>query len=340
MVSVEGPGGSGLFGLETPVEEAGLVVVPVPFEATVSYGHGTARGPAAILAASPQIDLFDLETGRPYEVGLAMLPEDPEVLRWNDEACALAREVIAAGGAEQDPTLAPKAAQVDAYAERVNAWLGERVEALLAEGRRVAVVGGDHSVPFAAIAAQARRRPGLGILHVDAHADQRKAYEGFRWSHASIMHNVREQCPGVAKLVGVGYRDLSESEHAVLESDPRCVAYYDPIVRQRLHAGASWGELAAEIVGHLPKEVYVSFDIDGLDPALCPSTGTPVPGGLSFPEAMTLLRAVVESGRRIVGFDLCEVAPDPRGESEWDGNVGARVLYKLIGWMLRSEQPR
>ena len=88
----------------------------------------------------------------------------------------------------------------------------------------------------------------------------------------------------------------------------------------------------------LPKEVYVSFDIDGLDPSLCPHTGTPVVGGLSFAEATALLRRVVESGRRIVGFDLNEVAPDPEGRSEWDASVGARVLYKQIGFALMSHE--
>jgi agmatinase len=90
------------------------------------------------------------------------------------------------------------------------------------------------------------------------------------------------------------------------------------------------------MVALLPRDVYVSFDVDGLDPSLCPHTGTPVPGGLSFPEACLLLRTVVESGRRIVGADLTEVAPGPDGD-EWDGNVGSRVLYKLVGWMLASE---
>jgi agmatinase len=91
-------------------------------------------------------------------------------------------------------------------------------------------------------------------------------------------------------------------------------------------------------VAELPETNYVSFDIDGLDPSLCPNTGTPVPGGLSFAEMVVLLKTLVESGRKIVGFDLVEVAPDPTGASDWDGNVGARVLYKLIGFALMSNR--
>ncbi len=97
----------------------------------------------------------------------------------------------------------------------------------------------------------------------------------------------------------------------------------------------TWAEQVKRLLEPLPKDVYVTFDIDGLEPGLCPHTGTPVPGGLSFQEAAYLLAAVVRSGRRMVGFDLVEVAPDPAG-GEWDGNVGARVLYKLAGWTIAS----
>lgn len=336
-VSVEAPGGEGLFGLGTPLEDAGVVVVPAPFEATVSYGRGTASGPAAILEASDQLDLFDLETGRPYEAGIAMLPEEPRVVRWNQEATAFARRVIEAGGVEGDPACAGDAAQVDVRAEQLNGWLDEVVTDLLGRGRRACVVGGDHSVAFAAIRAHARKFPGLGLLHVDAHADLRDAYEGFRWSHASVLFNVRQQVPEVAKVVGFGYRDLAESEHTILEEDPRFVPCYEPTVRRRLLSGEPWSLIVQEAIAQLPEQVYVTFDVDGLDPGLCPHTGTPVPGGLSFAEATSLLAAVVESGRRIVGFDLCEVAPDPTGKGDWDANVGARLLYKLIGFMLRSQ---
>lgn len=328
---------AGIFGLDSTPETAKVVLVPVPFEATVSYGDGTANGPAAILEASKQVDLFDVETGRPWAAGICMLPESSDVRAWNDAAKQAAQVVIDAGGAGDDPALRDACEQVDAYGDRVNAWLTGVVEPLLAQGKLVGVVGGDHSVPFASIAAHARRWPGLGVLHFDAHADLRDAYEGFRWSHASIFFNVLKEVPEVGRIVGVGYRDLSETEHQLTREDARVEAFPDPWLRRRLHDGVAWGKVAKEIVDRLPPEVYVSFDIDGLDPVLCPNTGTPVPGGLSFAEATTLIRTVVESGRRIVGFDLTEVAPDPSGRSDWDGNVGARLLYKLIGFALKSQ---
>jgi agmatinase len=328
----------GLFGLPFTPEAARTVVVPVPWEATVSYGAGTADGPAAVLKASRQVDLLDRETGRPYEGGIAMLPISPEVRAWSDRARALALPVIEAGGPGEDPARRSAAAEVDGLGDRLNQWVYERVRDLLAADKLPGILGGDHSAPFGGIRAVAEKHPGLGILHFDAHADLRRAYEGFRWSHASIMYNVLAELPGVARLVQVGVRDYSDEEDAFIrDHSDRVTTYFDPDLRRSLFDGESWSRLALRIVASLPREVYVSFDIDGLDPALCPHTGTPVLGGLSFPEATTLLRLIAESGRRIVGFDLSEVAPDPAG-GEWDGNVGARVLYKLIGFALLSRR--
>jgi agmatinase len=313
------------------------VLVPVPWEATVSYGAGTANGPAAILKASRQVDLLDRETGKPYAGGIAMLEIPAEVRAWSDEARALALPVIANGGAGDAPALQAAVAAVDALGARMNHWVYEQTRRLLQAGKLVGVVGGDHSTPLGAIRAIAEVHPGLGVLHLDAHADLRNAYEGFRFSHASIMYNVLTEVPQVARIVQVGIRDFSEDEDALIRSTPeRLRTYFDPDLRRLLFDGEPWSRLAGRIVADLPHDVYLSVDIDAFDPTLCPHTGTPVVGGLSFAEACTLFRTVVESGRRIVGFDLNEVAPDPEGRSEWDGNVGARVLYKEIGFALMS----
>ena len=207
----------------------------------------------------------------------------------------------------------------------------------LARDKLVGLVGGDHSAAFGAIEAHARRWPGLGILHFDAHADLRPAYEGFTGSHASIMCNVVTRVPEVSRIVQVGLRDLSEEEHqTIVGSQGRLVAFFDGDITRRLFDGEPFSRIASDIVESLPEQVYVSFDIDGLDPALCPGTGTPVPGGLSFQQAVAVLARVVASGRTIVGFDLCEVAPGPPGD-EWNANAGARILYKLIGFALLSQ---
>lgn len=329
-------GQAGIFGLPHTPEEAAVVLIPVPWEATVSYGSGTAKGPAAILTASRQVDLLDREMERPYEAGIAMLPMPDHVRAWSDEARVLARPVIEAGGPGDDPVLHQAVDGVNELGARLNGWVRDQAARWLEAGKLVGVVGGDHSSPLGAIASVADRHPGVGILHVDAHADLRQAYEGFRWSHASILYNVFRELPQVSRIVQVGVRDFCDEEDALIRENPdRLRTFFDADLRQKLQDGEAWNRLAGRIVAELPREVYVSFDIDGLDPALCPHTGTPVPGGLSFAEATALLRILVQSGRRVVGFDLCEVAPGPDG-SEWDGNVGARILYKLIGFALRS----
>ncbi len=327
---------SGIFGLPFSEDEARVVLLPVPFDATTSYRKGAAKGPAAILAASRQVDLYDLDLGRIYAVGIHLRDEREDVHAWNTEASAAAEPVIAAGG-RLDDTLALGLALANALSERLDEAVHADVTALLAKGKLVGVIGGDHATPFGCIRAHAERFPGLGILHVDAHADLRPAYEGFTRSHASIMRNVLEQVPGVARIVQVGIRDFSEEEHSVIiESKRRVVTFFDADLRRAVLRGASFAQEAERVVGALPDQVYVSFDIDGLDPALCPHTGTPVPGGLSFHEAVHLFETIARSGRTIVGFDLNEVAPGP--DDEWDANVGARLLYKLIGWTLVSQR--
>jgi agmatinase len=330
--------GSGIFGLPYTPAEARVVLLPVPWEPTTSYRRGTAGGPRAILEASRQVDLFDVELGKPYEAGIAMLEESREVREWNRRASAAAEPVIASGGVvDGKPELQASLETVNDLGAKLNAWVSAETERWTGRDKLVGLVGGDHSTPFGAIQAVARRHPGLGILHFDAHADLRDAYEGFVWSHASIMHNVMTRIPEVARLVQVGIRDLGEAEHEFIRaSGGRIVTHFDAEMAAARFEGETWAARSARIVDALPKDVYVSFDIDGLDPAFCPNTGTPVPGGLTLAQATYLIGAVVKSSRRIVGFDLNEVAPGP--ESEWDGNVGARLLYKMIGWALRSQR--
>lgn len=320
--------GSGLFGLPHSRAEAEVLVVPVPFAATVSGGTGTERGPDAIFAASGEVDLFDLQAGRPYMRGIHMLEPAAEIVRLAVTARELAAPIVARGGAGTGD--APAVAEVDRAGEVVNEVVSRTVAGILDEGKLPAVVGGDHSVPFGAIAAVAERFPGVGILHVDAHADLRRAFEGFRWSHASIMDNVVREVAGVQRIVQVGIRDVCDAEmEAIREGGGRVITHFDIDWRRRLGSGGKLMELCGEVVRALPEDVYVSFDIDGLDPSLCPGTGTPVPGGLLFHEACLLLEVLQKSGRRVVGFDLCEV-----GGGEWDARVGARVLYKLCGLSL------
>lgn len=331
---------SGIFGLPHDPEHARVHVIPVPFDATTSYRKGTARGPEAVLRASKQIDLFDLQTGKPYEQGIAMLEPDPRIARLNAEASEKADRIIqVAGVVGSDKALKSALERVNAIGGEVNRIVGASVEKALDAGRLPVIVGGDHSTPFGAMQVCAARYPALGVLHFDAHADLREAYEGFEWSHASIMDNVVKRLDGVAKLVQVGIRDLGEREFEKIEhSNGRIHAVFDKDWQRAKLDGASLRKLARAAIDELPDVVYVSFDIDGLDPTLCPNTGTPVPGGLGWSEAMLWLEELARSKKKIVGLDLNEVSPgdaSPEIDS-WDAIVGARLLYRLIGTAVQA----
>lgn len=320
--------GSGIFGLSCTRDQARIVLTPAPFDATTSYGKGTAHGPAAILDASAQVDLYDVRLGRIYERGIVMEPAKKKITKLNEDATVLAKPIIKAGGANTRK-LQAAAAKVNAICESVNTIVHDETAKVLAEGRVPGLVGGEHAMSFGAIQACTEAFGDIGIFQIDAHMDLRDAFEGFQWSHASIMHNVITKLPKVTKLVQVGIRDFGEGEVKFAAAQGRrIVSHLDDQWSARLNDGARFSELCRGAIEALPEKVYVSFDIDGLDPSLCPHTGTPVPGGLSFNQAVHLLDTIRTSGRKIIAFDLVEVSP---GKSEWDANVGARILYKLCG---------
>lgn len=328
---------SGIFGLPFTVEEAQLVILPVPWEVTTSYGGGTSLGPQAIHQASMQVDLYDLELGNFFEAGIAMMDESADIQHWNETGRQAAEKVIAAGGGENHPELADDLNVVNQLSEKLNHYVYTQTKQLLAQNKHVGILGGDHSTPFGAILAFLEKYPQMGILHFDAHADMRKAYEGFEHSHASIMYNVISKT-ALKKLVQVGIRDFCEEELNFIKAHPsQVVTFFDSAIYDQRMSGKTWGDICDKIIDNLPKEVYISFDIDGLDPRFCPHTGTPVPGGLDLREALYLIKKIAQSGRKIIGFDLNEVSPGTADtHEEWDANVGARLLYKLCGWTLQK----
>lgn len=317
-----------LWGLPFDVQSAHLVILPVPWEVTVSYGAGAAKAPRAILEASAQVDLYDSVRPDAWKHGIAMAPLPGKIEALGETLRPLASKAIdrlsREGTADEESVR-----RVNLGSETMVDWVKREADAYLDAGKLVAVVGGDHSVPLGLMRALAERHSSYGILHIDAHSDLRNAYEGFVHSHASIMHNALG-LDSVRRLVQVGVRDICQEEmDAVANSGGRVRLFdYRSLARRRF-SGESWAAVAEEIVAELPEKIYVSFDVDGLDPALCPGTGTPVPGGLGFEEALFLVDRAVETGKTIIGFDLCEVSPGENPADPWDANVGARLLYRL-----------
>lgn len=322
---VNGPGLPGqLFGLPFTPETAKVVILPVPWEVTVSYRTGTALGPRAVLEASRQIDFFHREIPDAWKLGTC-LAEIPESLQETNQQLR-----VLVNRCHEAPDEALLLLElINEACGTMNIYVRNQASTLLNEGKIVGLLGGDHSTPLGLIRALAERHDRFGVLQIDAHADLRKAYEGFTYSHGSVMYNVLK-IPAVKKLVQVGIRDYCEEEFQLIQrAGGRVRTFFDDHLRSRQDQGMLWPAQVNEIVDSLPDKVYISFDIDGLDPRFCPHTGTPVPGGLDFHQAVALIKAVALSGRRIIGFDLNEVAPGP---DDWDANVGARMLWQLSLW--------
>ncbi|MCC6841294.1 MAG: agmatinase family protein [Flavobacteriales bacterium] len=329
---------AGIYGLPFTPEESDIVLVPVPWEVTTSYGGGTARGPEAILEASFQVDLFHPEFADLWKRGIAM-DELPEALL--EQSIALKKEsaqvidlLVNGGGKAAEKRAAKALGLVNEESAVMNEWVQQRTAYWMDQGKLTGLVGGDHSTPLGMYRAHAERHESFGILHLDAHLDLRNAYEGFAYSHASIMHNAL-QLPQVERIVSVGIRDFCEEEARVFAREElRVRIHRSAELRREQYEGLRWREQCDRIIEQLPENVHISFDIDALDPALCPHTGTPVPGGLAFEEATYLLSRLAASGKQIIGFDLVEVAPGPTGD--WDANVGARLLWHLCGVLAKA----
>lgn len=292
------------FGLPFSEESAELVLVSVPWDVTVSYGDGTALAPEAIIEASTQIDFYDESAPDAWRRGIATAEIDASIAELSNSLRGCAQRVIDAMESGEEPSQ-EDIDRVNSGSEELNAEVERSCSSLLAQGKIIGLVGGDHSTPFGAIRALAERNSEFGILHIDAHRDLREAYEGFCFSHASVMYNVLESVPEVTRLVQVAVRDFSQGELLYAQQwGERVASWSDYNLSRAAFEGVTWSEQCQKIVDKLPEKVYISFDIDGLSIELTPSTGTPVSGGLSFNQAAYLLERVVESGRTIIGFEI------------------------------------
>lgn len=316
------------FALPYSLEESEIALISVPWDVTTSYRAGTHKGPEAIIDASVQVDLYDLNIHDAWKTKIGTLPVDKAILKENKKYRKIAESVIE--GLEQGIEISlmeESVSKINEASIKLNDKVYESCKSLIRQGKITGIVGGDHSVPLGNIRAAGETCEEFGILHIDAHADLRRAYEGFTYSHASIMYNALNEVNQISQLTQVGIRDFCEDEAEIINTDPRIRCFTDIELRGNIFEGKSWKRQCEEILATLPQNVYISFDIDGLSPELCPNTGTPVPGGLSFREVDYLLHILALSNKKIIGFDLCEVAPGTK--DEWDANVGARLLYKL-----------
>jgi agmatinase len=327
-----------IFGLPFSEDDARLVLLPVPWEVTVSFGSGTARSAEQIMRASLQVDLFDPDIPDGWKQGFFLKEPDRKILLKSDylrKEAELYIDYISKGDAvENNQFMCKTLKEVNEGGYFLNNWVYQQAKYLLDKNKIVGLLGGDHSTPLGFMKAVGEKHGDFGILQIDAHCDLREAYEGFVYSHASIMYNALKEIPQLQKLVQVGTRDYSEGEHQfILQNAQKIRTYFEREIRERRYEGESFKKISEEIIGQLPDKIYISFDIDGLDPKLCPNTGTPVPGGFQTEEVYYIFNQIIKAGKIIVGFDLSEVSTSENG---WDANVGARVLFKLCNLILQS----
>ncbi|MFM2360419.1 MAG: hypothetical protein RLY16_2412 [Bacteroidota bacterium] len=327
-----------IFGLPFTEEDARLVILPVPWEVTVSYSAGTSRAPEHVFKASLQVDLFDPDYKDAWHQGYYMRDCDKKILMKSDylrREAELFINYISEGQVVADNKFMCKTLkEVNAGSNYLNDWVYTQTKELMAQGKLVALLGGDHSTPLGFFKAIAEQHGDFGILQIDAHCDLRVAYENFTYSHASVMYNALEEIPQLKTLVQVGIRDYCEEEWDYInKSNGRVITYFDKIIKERQYEGQTWATITDEIISRLPQKVFISFDIDGLDPKLCPNTGTPVQGGFETEQIFYLFKKIAKTGRQLVGFDLNEVGVS---QDEWDENVGARCLFKLCNMLVTA----
>lgn len=263
-----------------------IVVVPVPYDRTSTWVKGADKGPEAIIRASANLELYDIETDSQVFLN-GIFTEAPL-------------------GADFSP------------AEMVEA-VRQRTQGHLADNKFTVVVGGEHSVSLGAVQAHAGKFPGLTVLQLDAHADLRDEYEGSRYNHACIMARIKELCP----IVQVGIRSMDASEKPLLDEDRVFLA-------EDICNGTAWID---EVVARLGEHVYVTIDLDVLDPSIMPSTGTPEPGGLRWYDVLALLKTACRQ-RAVVGFDVVELCPT---KTNWAPDfLAAKLIYKLLSYRFRG----
>lgn len=276
-------------------DKATVLVLPVSYEGTVSYGKGTGKGAMAIIDASRNMELYEEETNAEvYKIGIHTLDEFK-------------------------PRPTPELMMSELY---------EYTKKLLESDKFLCTLGGEHSISAPIIRAHVERFYNLSVLQIDAHADLRDTYDGTPHSHACVMARVVKDMKIPA--VQVGIRSLSAEEAIDLENLPHTKIFW----AKDIVGKTDWIEQAIEF---LTENVYLTIDIDGLDPSLVPTTGTPEPGGLGWYETLALIRKLAEC-RRIVGMDLVEFSKT--AFSDAPAFLCAKLVYKSLAYIFFSETPK
>lgn len=332
------PDNGNYFGMPLSPDEAALVLVSAPWDVTVATREGSSYAPDAIIEASRFIGLSDPANGDSWRKGIATAPIDYTIQdashRLRSDALRIIKLLDEMGLSFIENIISDRRLKrINEMSAQINENIYNQTKQWLAKGKIVGLVGGDQSTIYGAVKAVGEKYGRIGVLHIDSQCDMDEESRGFDYSNSSVMRNVMQDVAQIECYMGVGMRDFTPAVWRKVQEDPRMNVCTAEDVSRREFEGATWRSVCDEIVAKLPDNVYVSLDIDALTLECSPHTGVRVPGGLPFQRVVYLLERLVESGRRIVGFDLTEVVPDLNDKS--DAAIAARLLFKMCNVALK-----
>ena len=333
------PDNGNYFGIPLEPEEAALVLISAPWDLSLKVRNGSSFAPDAIIEASRSVDFFEPMAPDSWRKGIATVPIDYTIQDMSHRLRSDAERIVKVhekqGGTTFDNLVYERSLRrVNEGFQALNDNIYKQSQTWLSEGKIVGLVGGDQSTAYGHIRAVAEHHGSLGVLHIDSSCNLKSCHQGFEFSHASVMHNILRDVPQVERLVGVGVRAFSPEEWQRAEGDPRVKLFTGQSIWSRHFEGVLWSTICNEIVESLPQNVYVSLDVNGLTVECSPHNGMVVAGGVRFPEVIYLLGKIVDSGRKIVGFDLSEVVPDM--DDKTDAAIASRLLYNICSMALKN----
>ena len=333
------PDNGNYFGIPLEPEEAALVLISAPWDLSLKVRNGSSFAPDAIIEASRTVDFFEPMAPNSWRKGIATVPVDYTIQdmshRLRSDAERIVKVYDKQGSTPFDSLVYERSLRrVNEGFAALNANIYAQSRTWLQRDKIVGLVGGDQSAAYGHIRAVAEHYGSIGVLHIDSSCNLKKCHQGLEFSHASVMHNVLRDVPQVESLVGVGVRAFTPEEWERAESDSRVKLFTAQSIWSRHFEGTPWATIVGEIVDALPENVYVSLDINGLTIECSPHNGMVVAGGIRFPEVVYLLGRIVDSGRRIVAFDLSEVVPDM--DDKTDAAIASRLLYNICSMALKN----
>lgn len=332
------PDNGNYFGMSLSPDEAALVLVSAPWDVTVATRAGSSYAPDAIIEASRYIGLCDPATADSWRKGIATAPIDYTIQDMSHRLRTDAERIIKlldelGLSAIENIIYERRIKRINEASQEMNKIIYDQTRHWLAKGKIVGLVGGDQSTIYGAVKAMGEKYGRMGILHIDSQCDMLSDKSGFNFSNLSVMRNLLRDVAQIESYVGVGMREFTPAEWQHAQEDKRIRLFPADTIHRRDFEGATWQSVCDEIVAGIPDNVYVSLDIDALTLECSPHTGVRVPGGLTFPKVVYLMERLVDSGRRIVGFDLTEVVPDMKDKS--DAAIAARLLFKMCNVALK-----